>query len=173
MTEAEQKIERERVEWVFGLTGGELEDEAWEGNRYWFDGPPEYGGEDFRDQYAPGVEYRTVVRNALYAPSRQEIQGEPTAKGPGPSWRLVRTFTSSGETECPGRGDTSGETLLVGGHLAPGLRKMETVGAYKVGAVTDGRCPLCEAEKGQPHGFIYLGEGWVEVVYRRQVEETP
>jgi len=26
-------------------------------------------------------------------------------------------------------------------------------------------CPFCEARLGEDHGYIYLGDGWVETVY--------
>ena len=29
------------------------------------------------------------------------------------------------------------------------------------------RCPLCEAGPDEDHGYIYIGDGWAEVVYRR------
>jgi hypothetical protein len=53
-------------------------------------------------------------------------------------WELQATFVSSGEAECP-QGTES---------------------------VEEERCPLCDEARGQSHGYIYLGDGWAEAVFR-------
>ena len=82
-------LERERVECVFGLTGGELSDEQWQGYIYWYQGIPDYM-EPPKDLYTSGVEYRTLVADCLF--------GMPEIKH---GWELIEAFSNSGETECP------------------------------------------------------------------------
>lgn len=142
----EKEIERESVEWVFALTGGELEDKPWrfasvdkngELERhwawYWYEGQPEYLKQDYSHTY------RTAV---LWWEPPKKIRSH------GREWRLVGLYRSSGETECPARGCDEGVEVLEkqcdGGNV----------------------CPLCEEDVGETHGYIYLGDGWCEAVYR-------
>lgn len=146
----EAEAEKQQVEWVFGLTGGELADEPWvtaKGEdepdtahpvvsfRYWYEGVPDYSKDTFDDWATE--QYRTVVKDCscLVPLPRTLISAEG-------KWELKATFTSSGETECPGRQDDEGP-----------LVKME-------------QCPLCDTDVGEEHGFIYLGDGWVEGIYQ-------
>lgn len=175
--------EREQIEQVFELTSGDLSDEPWEmksapewaqgfqpkcpacGNyllpctatatgihpgfepyrcTYWYEGVPEYAEESFpelnhHDIYSTTHEYRTIVRDVTFG-----SPPERTIDG----WERVATFTSSGETECPERG---------------GYAWVPTVDEGS------GPCYLCEAKPGEEHGYIYIGDGWAEVVYRRRV----
>lgn len=163
---SEADIEREQVEWVFGLTGGELEDKPWEpfapsteGEKdctwalgmgglgyassretfaYHYDGVPDYcGRREYDDLYANGVEYRTVVYCCLFgSPPEHVVDG-------GQLWTRVASYTTSGETECPER--------------------------QEGGEVEEDECPLCGADHGEEHSYIYIGEGWSEVVYRAEV----
>lgn len=88
----ETALERERVEWVFGLTGGELNDSPWHEHAHWYDGVPDYLGQgDYPDLYASGVDYVTVV-------------SDTTIESP-PGWVVADDYTSSGEAECPCRHD--------------------------------------------------------------------
>jgi hypothetical protein len=150
---AEAVIEKEQVEWVFGLTGGELSDEPWlvavenhgeEEARtfvYWYEGVPEYAAEDHKDRFDEGVQYRTIVKDcSCLVPMHEKLRDEQG------EWVLVRTFSSSGETECPAKNDD------------------ETKIAEK-------KCLLCDADPGDEHGFIYLGDGWLEAIYRNQEEK--
>jgi hypothetical protein len=95
MKRNEAEVERERVEYVYGLTGGELSDEPWSYCAYWYDGVPEYAESDFRDWTTRT--YRTAV-----------LPGYPwypdkTVQDGGEVWTLVRDYRNSGEAECPGR----------------------------------------------------------------------
>lgn len=127
--------EREQIEWVFMLTGGELNDEPWNGFAYNYDGVPDWAASDFKDAF--DSEYRTVVGCFIYGgPPRQTIDADGV-------WELRATFVSSGETECP---------------MAPE-------------AVDNERCRLCDETTGQPHRYIYLGDGWAEAVYRRELRD--
>lgn len=143
------QVEREQVEYVFGLTGGELSDrplryygstETGCGNvldpkrkwaRYWYDGAPDYVGRQF-DRFGSVM---TMVMDCLfgYPPKRILSQGKV--------WRRVAAFTNSGECECP---------------EADGMVRYDSTG---------GECRLCGAADQEEHGFIYLGDGWTEVVY--------
>ncbi len=124
--------EREQVEWVFGLTGGELNDEAWGGFAYNYDEVPDYVRRDYPDLYDGNVSYRTVVGYFVYGSPPEELIDDEGI------WERRATYASSGETECP---------------LSPDR-------------VEDARCPLCDSEPGDPHAYIYVGDGWAEVVYR-------
>jgi hypothetical protein len=155
MTEAE--IEREQVAWVFGLTGGELEDKpltfkapdhwgesqdrTW---RYHYDGLPEYASSDYPDRFDNGVYYMTLVEIGCSYGS-----GAPEWIDFGKErWFQVAQFANSGETECPE--GPSGAAEKVGEGHTEGME----------------RCPLCEADAGEDHGYIYVGVG-CETVYKR------
>lgn len=152
MAEATEKreaaLEKERVERVFGLTGGELNDRPWEpfapkeGNyfdgdhyeresfRYWYDGAPSYAS-GFDDS-----EHTTVVQCIMFG-SPPEVLYER-----GYRYEKVATYTTSGEDECPCAQDREE------GHDVPGP------------------CPLCETSADDDSHYIYIGDGWAEVVYR-------
>jgi hypothetical protein len=143
----EARREREQVEWVFGLTGGELDDDplkwtdedgrerAW---AYHYDGVPEWcEREDFPDRYANGVDYFTLVEiGCSYGSGAPE-----TIRFDGKLYVRVHQYVHSGETDCP-RG--------------PCGEGQETV--------EEELCYLCEAERGEAHGCIYVGDG-CESVY--------
>lgn len=99
--------EREEIEWVFGLTGGELADEPWAGHRYWYEGIPEYAHDDFPPHAEAWGDYRTIVMQALYSPPPERIADPAT----GDVWILDKTYSSSGEAELP---DPPGETIYIG-----------------------------------------------------------
>lgn len=127
--------ERQEIEWVFMLTGGELNDAPWGGFAYNYDGVPEWAASDFDDRF--DHEYRTIIGCFVYgSPPEQIVDAEGV-------WELRATFASSGEAECP---------------LRPEV-------------VEDERCPLCDEPSGEPHGYIYLGDGWAEAVYRLQSDD--
>lgn len=137
MMAIEIDIERERIQCVFGLGGGELHEphadfpDEWdgpEGIAYWYEGVPDYVslGElalDFDD------EARTAITDCLF--------GFPE---PPEGWKRVASFSSSGEAAC----------WWCAGDAGGGTGNEDE---------RDG-CQLCEGD-----GAIYLGEGWCEVVF--------
>jgi hypothetical protein len=137
----ERDIEREEVECVFGLTGGELADESWAGHKYWYEGIPDYAGEDFTDEYAEEVRYRTIVCCYLFSSPPEKLESDEG------SYCLAKTYANSGETTCPGHSDQD-----------------------NAGQVVEEMCPLCEMKKGEAHGYIHLGDGWAEAVYRLEIK---
>ncbi len=169
MTEAE--IERACVEAVFRLGGGELSDTPWEASYttergkdagesgyivkfpHWYEGIPEWAADEVlgttkwdsrRDRHSvEGATYRTLIPAAdPYSGPPEELRDE------NGTWKLLRTFTSSGETECVYRGGDEGDMVM--------LRHVDKRGL----------CPYCEEEYRKPHGYIYLGDGACEAVYR-------
>lgn len=162
MTPEEIAIERQQVEAVFGLTGGELNDGplcfydadakpgtdgAMEWRRsFFYDGPPSYASADYPDLHTDEATYLTIVCDCLHGmpPERITLKDDDSRV-------YVRDnyFTSSGETECP--------CADMGGEPDPFAGKA---------------CPLCERSADDPkHGHIYLGDGWCEVVYRHDTTE--
>lgn len=139
----DRDIEREQVEEVFRLTGGELSDEHWAGFKYWYEGVPEYAGSDFTDRHESNVLYRTVVWFFVYSSPADTLEDDQGV------WKLTKTYTSSGETECPGRHTDED----------------------KIGKVDDEGCQLCGEDPGEEHGYLYLGEGWAEAVYRLELKD--
>lgn len=151
MTPEECAIEKQCVEFVFGLTGGELSDKPLEyvappeepkrtasetlSFTYHFDGVPEWATTDYPDVYNNHVEYFTVVQDCLWGLPPETITVA------GKLYTRANDYRSSGETECP----------CVGCDEEPYPDKV---------------CPLCERAVGEEHGHIYLGDGWCEVVYR-------
>jgi len=153
-------VERAQVEEVFGLTGGELSDEPWthtEGDEpwappvkfeYWYDDVPSYAEDDHTDW--SHSRYRTVVTCTLYSGAPLVLRDDEG------TWRFVKAYTSSGETECPCR---------QGGDPYPDMPDDGT-----------GSCALCgvklkneetgEKTPAAKHEHIYLGDGWVEAVYK-------
>jgi hypothetical protein len=118
-------LERKRVQWVFGLTGGELADEPWQGHPYWYEGIPDYL-ENPKDLYTSDVEYRTLVTDCYGMPGIRH------------GWEPIKTLSNSGETECPCKSEEDERE-------------------------EDDTCELCEGD-----GIIYLGDGWREIVFRRE-----
>lgn len=141
-------FERQQIEWVFGLTGGELADEPLhfrdeDGTErkwaYHYDDVPEWAADDF-DTHEGRVSFCTLIEAGVsYSSCAPEIMNFGTEV-----WHKVATYAASGETECPERQDQE----LVGEGHTEGLQQ----------------CPLCEADAGEEHGFIYVGES-AEHVY--------
>jgi hypothetical protein len=136
-----------QIEWVFGLSGGELEEEPWGDWQHWYMGVPEYAGPEHTD---PTVEYRTAILDCSYSQPPEKLDG----------WALDTIYHSSGETECPGGWMGDGLVNRNSAVCVPDNRG----GKYRV-------CPYCEAREGTKHGMIYIGDGWVEAVYSRKVED--
>ena len=134
-------LERERVACVFGLGGGELHvaDERFPDSEGW-DGPSGIA------YWYDGVpEYVTLDELGLDLDDDVRtallccIFGHPA---PPAGWTQVTTYSSSGERECCWCG--------------PGTGNEDDDGGEAQG------CKLCEND-----GYLYLGDGWCEVVYRR------
>lgn len=156
----EARFEREQVEFVFGLTGGELDDEPieffllprerWEHvnpvtRHYTYDGVPEWAGSDFPDKYDSGVSYFTIVEAGIDYGS---ILTEAIQFADGKVWVKVEQYVHSGETECPA--GSCGDDETVGEDSTEGFAE----------------CPLCGEKAGEKHGYIYVGPG-AETVYKR------
>jgi len=144
----DERVARQQVEEVFGLTGGELSDAAWRvfdeagaerEYAYSYDGPPVWAAHDFADRH--DAEYRTVIGCCLF--------GEPpaTIDNEAGTWTRVAAYVSSGEAVCP-------------------LSQADDCEARG-----ERPCELCAASDDEKHGHLYLGDGWCEVVYRRACEE--
>lgn len=141
----EEELERAQVEAVFRVEGNLSDspltwfDELGEEHvlKYWYDGAPEYCRKELVGEH--GDELVTVIDDFLFGPLPSSFTDEHEDQ-----WKLVASFSSSGETECP-------------------WGKVEDLPPVLVG---DGRCALCEAEPGE-HGHVYLGDEWHEAVYRR------
>lgn len=143
--EQDAALSKERVEQVFGLTGGELSDEPWKCKpvyeavsdaspwkfRFWYEGVPDYAASEFPDKW--DIEHRTVV---TYSSDTPEIFEDEDGR-----WYKVASWSSSGEAECPGM------------HMDDPKDELP--------------CKLCEGE--DEHGHVYLGDGWCEIVYRQDV----
>lgn len=152
-------VEHDRLEaqiaQVFGLTGGELQDEPLivtlsdgspGGARFWYEGYPDYAAEDFDGSEH---DYLTVVLNRTYASAWTDVN---EMVRDGRTWKVAKVFTSSGETECPGR--NAEDKIVTADHFPD----------------DEGYCALCGARMGEEHGHIYIGDGWAEVVYRSPSE---
>lgn len=126
----ESAVDRMRMAWLFGLTGGELNDEPWAGYRYNYDGVPEYATTDFPDRWQH--RFRTIIGSFLFTEPNERLEDDEG------EWERAAVYASSGEAECP----------------------------FRPGLVQEGRCILCEEPRGEEHGYIYVGDGWAEVVYR-------
>jgi hypothetical protein len=140
----EQEIERHQVEYVFGLTGGELNNNPWQGEgfnfAYTYDGVPEWAQEDFsRDERFNETFVTVVLAGSYWSPSETLTDSQGT-------WKLVKTYAHSGECECP-------------------LKDCDVEDLALAGIVQKERCFLCEEEPGEQHGFIYLGDSQ-EAVYQ-------
>jgi hypothetical protein len=152
MSADEEDAERQQVEWLFRLTGGELNDEPWNGFMYNYDGVPEYATGDFDDSF--DHEYHTVVSCFLYGSAPERVVD---ASG---IWLLQQMYLSSGETECPLRDLDHEDEEVAYEHRQKqfDLPRIE-------------RCFLCDEARGDEHGYIYLGDGWGEAVYRLEERE--
>lgn len=82
---AEHDIEREAIECLFRLGGGELEDEPWGIYAYWYEGSPEYAASEEQEGYV----YRTVIAHCLFS--------EP--QPPEDGWERVAMY-QAGEADC-------------------------------------------------------------------------
>ena len=153
-------LDRQRIECVFGLGGGELHaahpdfpgDAGWDGPdgiAYWYEGVPDYLS---LDELGLGHddEVRTAIIDCLF--------GHPD---PPDGWEQAASFTSSGERECWWCGSGTDWDGSIEQDRAREADPLTPTG-YRGNPA----CKLCEGD-----GVVYLGDGWAEVVYRR-VETT-
>lgn len=139
--------ERMQIEEVFGLTGGELETTPWEPIAQ--DGQREltfkftywYTGVPSYAQELDDYDHETltVVRDELFGQVPETVTDETG------TWDLVARFSSSGECECPGR-----------------VNDGELANQFPI------PCSYCDAGEDDEHGYIYIGDGWAEIVYRKR-----
>jgi hypothetical protein len=172
-TEDEQRAanERAQVAEVFSLTGGELEETAWVPTyprtvsdfqydpragahvwtgrveatsftfTYWYQGTPDYSFDEPWNS-VPDQTCRTVCEQELYGMAPETVTDDEG------TWKVVARYTTSGERECPG------QQCDPRGNESDGINREAT------------DCPYCEAAPGEEHGYIYIGDGWAEIVYR-------
>lgn len=109
----EELTDRQQVEEVFALTGGELMDGPWQPMaddrewtfHYWTEFPPAYATEDLD----PMADYRTVIRDDMFG------EAPDTLTDGGDTWVKVARFGSSGETELTSSdGKPTGEYIYLG-----------------------------------------------------------
>jgi hypothetical protein len=142
------QVARQQVEQVFGLTGGELSDAAWlvldeAGTERAYAYWYEGPPEWAAHDFADryDADYRTVIGCCLFGAPPATIEDDAG------TWTRVAGFVNSGEAECPWSQ------------------------ADDCDARAQRPCELCATAEGEAHGHIYLGDGWCEVVYKRQASE--
>lgn len=154
---SEEQQEREAVEYVFGLTGGELTDEPFAGYKYNYEGVPEYAGSEFPDKWE--AEYQTViVWGGGFLPHPAE-----TLEHAGQTYELVQHFMSSGETDCAVCG--------AGGNGIDWWAE-EFEAEHGRPPQPNDECGLCETRYADMPGLIYIGTGY-EAVYRLVTDAVP
>jgi len=148
----EHWIERQQIEIVFSLGGGELDCAEWtyeddEGVKrtepYYYEGVPSYTvGDEFTREDEQSGRFRTIIH-----------AGNPYSGlgAPPPGWRHVAFYSSSGEGDCPCY------DMVQNGE--------DPATIYS----DDGRCPLCENENDGEHHSVYLGDGWGERVVEQPI----
>lgn len=80
----------------------------------------------------------------------------------GRRWRKLNAYRSGGEAPCPVPEDHPGKVTRKEAKLTP---KHPAFSFLARPMHRRAECPLCEARIGQEHGYLYLGEGWLEAVY--------
>jgi len=135
---------KEEIEQVFALTGGELEDETWVYHQEGKEGRIAFWYEGQPSYVAQKyyANYRNYRTAILCCLFSAAPHQIPGKPGEKP-WMLQEIFASSGEARCS-RGGVP---------------------------VQDPVCELCGEKFGTSHGYIYLGDGWVEAVYKQESEE--
>lgn len=144
--QSEKDQEREQIEALFSLGGGELMDAAWLGHAYWYEGAPEWD-EDFREE--DDYQYRTVIEWSHFAPEENEVQTDEE----GVEWEVVKWYGAPTETDCwvCGHGSDAFEN---------GFRE-----TYDREPGPGDECGLCEYKFEDMPGYIYDGEAH-EVLFR-------
>lgn len=176
----EEQIERQQIENVFRLGGGELHEpnaefpDEWDGIiAYWYEGAPDYA-EELND--CDTVECEACKGNGFLEDEVDQPDCE-LCDGSGSHYHTVRTaiiqalwgfpeppkgyeqigsFTTSGESECwwcgPG-------TDWDGCEEQSEAREKDPITNTGYRGKPD--CPLCEGG-----GHVYIGDGYAEVIYR-------
>lgn len=162
----ERSLQRQCIEEVFRVHGEletkpfmckEADDEDDEGRErefaYWYTGVPDYAHDDFEDR--DDEEYITIILADCQAPNYLVVEKDGTRN----TWQFEESYASSGEVECPYRasGEPSDKEVITD-HLEP--------------SISSSLCPFCDEKIGDSHGFIYLGDGWCEAVYKFTDEEV-
>jgi hypothetical protein len=142
--EREKQIEEYEITTLFG----EVDSGVWCGYAWHYTGVPEWAGEDFDDLYE-STYHTVIVTGGGFLPNPEDKLTDDDG-----TWELVRTYTASGETECPGRMEESQRVTRDQAVLVKRWPK-----GFRA------ECPHCEARIGEEHGCIYLGESY-EAVYR-------
>ena len=142
----EKDQEREQIEALFSLGGGELEQDPWLGHAYWFEEAPEWDY-DFRQE--DDYQYRTVIEWTRFAPEEGEVQVDED----GISWEVVKWYRPPMETDCWVCGHGS-DAFANGFFEVYGREPRE-----------GDECGLCEYKFEDQPGYIYDGEAH-EVLFR-------
>lgn len=119
--------------------------------RFWYEGIPEYlkYHGDYNDYHA-GRDYRTAVYDCTYGTPAETVLSD------GESWELVGRYQVSAERPCPCHKDS--------GNDAEAIASIQSWIDREHG----GTCPYCEEKAGAEHGYVYVGEGMFECLYRRE-----
>lgn len=191
MTNRVRDIEREQIEQVFRLTGGELANEPWQyerserigprtnlregdscrdgdkpwGYQYWYDGCPDYCERHERERYEDGSSQ--VVTLISWGGGYMDAPDAWIIDVDGVAWELMAYFSNSGETECPYR---TWDPITREDHQGQGQSVRKVTLEETLQNPDGGSCPLCEADLDSEHGYIYIGEGY-EAVYS-SIEES-
>lgn len=120
---------------------------------WFYDEPPDYAKEDL--DLPVCCEVRTFIRDCeiIYPP---EVIYDPD----GSRWDRVFDAVHSGEDECPVALDESG-----GCYGQSVLVTQDHCNLYSEPGEDPKVCPFCESAIGHPHGYLYMGSGWCELVY--------
>ena len=153
--QSEAQQEREQVENVYGLGGGELDDSGdnFGGYAFWYEGAPEYADEA-RDY---DNEYRTVLMlGGGFLPNP-----EKTLEADGQTWTFAANYMNSGESDCwvCGSGGNGKEWWAE-----------EFEKEHGEAPRPDDQCGLCETEFNDMPGMVYIGDGY-EAVYKLVEED--
>ena len=177
-------IERMQVEVVFGLGGGELAGppssefpDEWDSIQFWYEGVPSYTSE-FEDKDRETC--KACNGDGYMGLHEDEDEDEcPECNGDGDfdyelrtmlvcrmygredvpeGWEELGNFRNSGEAECwhcgPGTDWEGSEKQKLAREKEP-----NTNTCYR----GDPSCKLCKGG-----GYVYIGDGWFEVVYRKR-----
>lgn len=154
---SEEMQEKEQIENVFGLGGGELEEGNFAGFAYWYEGAPEYASESDLGIHPHEGELRTTITyGGGYLPHpAKELEHD------GEMWELVKHFMSSGEADC-----------WICGHGGNGKEWWadEFEDKHDRPPEPTDYCGLCETEYKDMPGYVFINSGY-EAVYRLPPEE--
>lgn len=185
------QAEFEQVSHVFGLTGGEMDmrDEPFLGHAYHYDGAPDYAERDMKALCEEmGLDASSMATVINFGGGYMSGPDEKITDADGVVWTRIGMFTSSGETACPGMDDDEGHSCIDPARVT--AEHCDKAKMAPVQAIIDRmsqpptpqeltetlaqiesdpniafpQCVLCGENFGEPHGMIYIGEGY-EAVY--------